>query len=79
MHEASRHRPSTLEIISKCRLTEAVDQRMLVRPCLQRAREAYGGYTMSNGRLAGLRRLQHTRAVGRPPVGDLSIRTTPEV
>jgi DNA (cytosine-5)-methyltransferase 1 len=52
MHEASRHRASTLEIIKQVPPDGGSRPANVGPACLQRAREAYGGYTDVYGRLA---------------------------
>lgn len=52
MHEASKHRASTLEIIRQVPLDGGSRPANVGPECLQRARKAYGGYTDVYGRLA---------------------------
>jgi len=80
MHEASRHRPSTLEIIKQVPPDGGRSTSECWSGLPAKAREAYGGYTDVYGRLAWSQTASTiTRAVGRPPVGDLSIRSNTEV
>jgi DNA (cytosine-5)-methyltransferase 1 len=51
MHEASNHRPSTLNIIRQVPLDGGNRPANVGPECLRRAREAYGGYTDVYGRL----------------------------
>lgn len=52
MHEASRHRSSTLEIIRQVPLDGGARPPGVGPACLQRARESFGGYTDVYSRLA---------------------------
>lgn len=52
MHEASKHRASTLEIIRQVPLDGGSRPPDVGPECLRRARDAYGGYTDVYGRLA---------------------------
>lgn len=52
MHEASKHRPSTLNIIRQVPLDGGSRPADVGPECLRRARDAYGGYTDVYGRLA---------------------------
>jgi DNA (cytosine-5)-methyltransferase 1 len=52
MHEASKHRASTLEIIRQVPLDGGSRPAGVGPECLRRARDAYGGYTDVYGRLA---------------------------
>lgn len=52
MHEASKHRPSTLEIIRQVPPDGGSRPADVGPACLRRARDAYGGYTDVYGRLA---------------------------
>ena len=52
MHEASKHRPTTLEIIRQVPLDGGSRPADVGPECLRRARDAYGGYTDVYGRLA---------------------------
>jgi DNA (cytosine-5)-methyltransferase 1 len=52
MHEASRHRSSTLEIIRQVPPDGGSRPAGVGPPCLQRARETFGGYTDVYSRLA---------------------------
>lgn len=52
MHEASKHRPATLEIIRQVPLDGGNRPADVGPECLRRARDAYGGYTDVYGRLA---------------------------
>ncbi len=52
MHAASRHRASTLEIIKQVPFDGGSRPANVGPACLQRAREAYGGYTDVYGRMA---------------------------
>ncbi len=51
MHEASKHRASTLEIIRQVPLDGGSRPANVGPDCLRRAREAYGGYTDVYGRM----------------------------
>jgi len=52
MHQASRHRESTLEIIRRVPLDGGNRPSDVGPECLQRARDAFGGYTDVYGRLS---------------------------
>jgi DNA (cytosine-5)-methyltransferase 1 len=52
MHEASKHRASTLEIIRQVPLDGGSRPADVGPECLRKARDAYGGYTDVYGRLA---------------------------